>query len=123
MRRDGRDACAKVRMGGSVNWSVSDDRARRVFAEVIVAAPIPHRPNGPVGKTTAAIRTYVPQNSVDTGRAERALIGANPSIKRFRWQGLVAVFTVWSEFEHRESVCWIGEREMRRLHSTPRPNV
>ena len=64
-------------MGCRINRPVFDLGAGRIFAKEVVALPVLRWPDGSGNKTTAAVRADVPQNLIDTGRAERAFIGAN----------------------------------------------
>jgi hypothetical protein len=56
---------------------VLDLGAGRVFAQVVVALPVPGGSNGPGHKATAAIGADVAYNFVDAGCTERAFIRAN----------------------------------------------
>lgn len=72
----------------------------RILAEEIIAIPIRRRSDRPRNKSAAAIRTDISQDLFDTGRTERALIRADPRLKRLRRQRPVAMFACRSEFKH-----------------------
>jgi hypothetical protein len=78
---------------------------RRILAEVIVALPVPRRPDRSGRKATAAVRADVLKDVIDARGAERALIGANARFKRIGRQRLVAVLTGRSEFKHAVMRC------------------
>jgi hypothetical protein len=73
----GRELC----MGYPINWPVFDLGACRIIAKEVVALPVPRWSDGSGNKTTTAVRADVPQNVIDTRRAERAFIGANARFK------------------------------------------
>src|SRR5258706_559652 len=74
--------------------------AGRILAEEVVAFPVLRRPDGPRNESAATVRTHVPQNLVDTRRAERALVTADARLERSRRQRLVAVLAGGSELKH-----------------------
>ena len=87
-------------MNGTINGSVLDLGARRIFAKIVVAFPIPRWPDRSRNESPAAVRANIAQDVVDARRAKRAFIGAYPGLKGGRRQRLVAVFTSRAEFEH-----------------------
>jgi hypothetical protein len=58
-------------MGNRINRYVLYRRARRVFAEKVVAFPISRRPDRPRNKSAATIGTDIVQNVIDARRTER----------------------------------------------------
>jgi hypothetical protein len=81
LRRYVPDGGRKLCMGCLINRPVFDLGSRRVFAKEVVALPVPRWSDGSGNKTTTAVRADVPQNVIDTRRAERAFIGANARFK------------------------------------------
>ncbi len=79
-------------------------RTSRILAEEIIAVPIRRRPDWPRDKSAPAVGTDISQNPLDTGHAKRALIRADPRLKRLRRQRLVAMFAGRSEFKHGSSM-------------------
>ena len=77
---------------------MSDDGTGRVFAQKIVAIPVMRGPDRPMLKPSPAIGADIVQNMLHAIRTERALITANPRLRRIRQQRLVAVLTGMSEF-------------------------
>jgi len=49
----------------------------RVLTKEIIAFPVPQRSDGSGNKSAAAVRADVVQDVVDTGDAERTLVGAD----------------------------------------------
>jgi hypothetical protein len=88
-------------MGNGINRSVLYRRARRVFAEKVVAFPISRWPDRPRNKSASTIGTDIVQNVIDARRTERAFVGANARIERIGRQCFIAVFARRSEFQHR----------------------
>jgi len=70
---------------------VLDHGARRDGAEVIVVLPISHRPDGPGGKSAAAVGTNVADDLVDAPCTKRAFERANARVERIGWERLVAM--------------------------------
>ena len=73
---------------------------RGILAEIVVASPVLRRPDGSGHKAPTAIGTDVGQDALDTGGAERALVGADARVEGVGWQRLIAVLARWSEFKH-----------------------
>ena len=96
----------------TVDRPVFDNRARRVFAKIIVAFPVPRWPDWPGDKAAAAVRADVIQDGLDAGGAERALVAADARFERSGWQRLVAILTGWSQFQH--TVSLLSDNELRR---------
>jgi len=83
-----------------INRPVPDLGAGRVLTEEIITLPVSRGPNWPGNKTTTAVRAHVLKNVINTGRAERALIGTYARFKGVGRQRLVAVLAGRSEFKH-----------------------
>ena len=88
-------------MGNGINRSVLYRRARRVFAEKVVAFPISRWPDRPRNKSASTIGTDIVQNVIDARRTERAFVDANARVERIGRQCFIAVFARGSEFQHR----------------------
>ena len=86
-----------------VDRMMSDDDAGRLGLQVVVALPVPGRADWPWTKTAAAGRAHVRENLLHTSRAKRALEAADARLGRLRGQGLIAVFTRWAKFKHRNT--------------------
>jgi hypothetical protein len=65
-----------------IHGPVSRFGARRVLAETVVAYPVPRRSDGSGYETAAAVRAHVAKDGIDTGSAERALIGTDACFRR-----------------------------------------
>ena len=57
-------------------------------------------PNRSWREATAAIGADIVKHVLDAVGAERALISANPCVRRVRRQVLVAALAVWPQLEH-----------------------
>ena len=90
-------------MSGTINGSVLDLGARRIFAKIVVAFPVPRWPDRSRNESPGAVWADIAQDVVDARRAKRAFIAAYPCLKGGRRQRLVAVFTRGPEFKHRIS--------------------
>ena len=86
-------------MGSRVNRPMFYLRASRIVPQEVVTLPIRRRPNRSRDKSAAAVRTDISQNMFDAAHAERALIRADPRLKRLRRQRLVAMLAGRSEFK------------------------
>jgi|CXWL01.1.fsa_nt_gi hypothetical protein len=75
-------------------------RASRIVPEEVVALPIRRRSDWPRDKPAPAVGTDISQDLFDTGHAKRALIRADPRLKRLRRQRLIAMLTSRSKFKH-----------------------
>ena len=64
-------------MGLQVDGPVPDPGGRRVLAEIVVAFPVPRRPDGPRREATASIWAHVAQYCVDASGTECALVAAD----------------------------------------------
>ena len=64
----------------AIDGLVAHMRARRIFAEVIVTAPVAHGPYRPRHEPAAAVRADIQQNTLDAVGAERALVRANARV-------------------------------------------
>jgi hypothetical protein len=84
-----------------VNRAMLDSMAGGKVSEIISIFPIVPWPNGPLAKSTPAIRANVGKNHLDAGAAKSAFEGANHRNLRVWWKRCVAIFAVWSEFQHR----------------------
>jgi len=83
-----------------INRPVLYLRARRICSKEVVVVPIRRRSDRSRDEPAATIWTDISKNLFDTGRAEGALIRADPRLKRVRRQRLVALFASGSEFKH-----------------------
>ena len=77
----------------------------RIFPREVVTIPIRRRSDRPRSEPAATVRADISQNLFDTGYAERALIRADPRLKRLRRQRPVAMFACRPDFKHRASRC------------------
>lgn len=68
-------------MGRWIDRPVLDLGARWILAKEVVAFPIPRRSDWSRNKATAAIRTDVAQDVIDTRGAKRALVGTDAGFK------------------------------------------
>ena len=100
LRRYRADGGGKRGMGCRIDWPVLDLGARRIFPKVVVAFPVGRRSDWSWHKPPTAIGTDVGQDALDTGSAERALIGADARVEGVGWQRFIAVLARWSEFKH-----------------------
>ncbi len=101
IRRNVLDLSRKLCMSGTINGSMLNFGARRIFAKIVVAVPIPRWPDRSRNESPAAVWADIAQDVVDAPGAKRAFISAYPCLKGGRRQGLVAVFTSRAELEHR----------------------
>ena len=83
-----------------IDRSVPDLGARGILAKIVIALPVPRRPDRSRHKPSAAVRADVAKNALDAFRAESALVGANARLERIWRKRLVAVFAGRSEFQH-----------------------
>jgi len=61
----------------------------------------PRRPDRPRHQPAAAVRADIPHNPLRTRRTKRALITANPRIRRLRRQILIAALATRPKLQHR----------------------
>ena len=73
--------------------------ARRVVDETGALPPRPRGPDRSRLEAAAAVRADVVEDVLDAGRAERALVGADPRVRRVGRQVLVAQLAVRSKLE------------------------
>lgn len=86
---------------GEVHRPVLNHGAGGVLPEIIVAPPVYRRTDRPRRKSASAIGAYVFEDTIHALRAERAFVGADACLARFRGQGSIAVLTGWSQLKHR----------------------
>jgi len=87
-------------MGLQVQRPVSDLRAGRIRAKVIIPPPVPGRPDGPGNEAAAAIGTHIVQYVIHAVGAKGAFVGTNTRLQGIRRQEFVTVLTGRTEFEH-----------------------
>src|SRR5262249_24529104 len=72
----------------------------RMLPDADAGAPGDRRPDRPRCEPAAAVRADVEQHRLDAGRAEGALIAADPRVDGIRRQVAIAAFAIGSELEH-----------------------
>lgn len=87
-------------MNVRVNGSMLDFGARRIFAKIVIAFPFFRRSNGPRHKAATAVWADIAQDGINARGTERTFISTDASLKRIRWQRLVAMLAGRSEFKH-----------------------
>ena len=94
------DFCGQFLMRVRIDAPVLHGCTRRIFAEEVVAFPVPRRPNRARAESATTIRADVSEQVSRARPAERAFETADHRFERFGRQFLVAVFTGGSELEH-----------------------
>ena len=93
-------------------------RARRIVSESGGLPPGLLRPDRTRLKAASAVRAHVVEHALDAARAERALVRADPRLRRAGRQVLVAELAVGPKLEHPENRASSGELGVafRHLH-------
>src|SRR5262245_61202219 len=100
VRREPCDFRREAGVRREVDRTVPNPVARWVFAEEAVALPVAGRADGTRLEAAAAVRADIPENALDAGGAEGALVGADARFGRGGGQGLVAVLAGRPQLEH-----------------------
>ena len=98
--RNGSNCSREGFMGSRIHRLVSNDRARRMVAEVISSFPGSRGTHGARSKSTPAVRADIAKNAFHAVRTKGAFKAADARIRRVRRQGLVTMFTSRSKFKH-----------------------
>src|SRR4051812_1100386 len=87
-------------VGGRIHPPLLHPGPRRVLAEIVIAFPVARRPDRSRREAAGAVGAHVPQDGLDTRRAERALVAADARLGRVRGKRLRAVFAARPELQH-----------------------
>ncbi len=85
-RWDDTNAFGEELMSDDVNRPISGCRAGRILTKTIVTLPIIRGSDRSRHETTAAVRTNIIEDLIDTGRAERAFVATDARLGRVRRQ-------------------------------------